>query len=134
MQFLASQWPSVQWRTLLLLLCRRYVFARCVLHVPCALTCLCVFCARSQALRALIEFLQAHEHDWFLNRTAMARLSGELLPAAQAAWPALQDVLETEINYTTVFGWTAERQFARPLDRYQVFALTQLLMLQVCTD
>ena len=89
---------------------------------------------------ALLEFLWEHEHDWVLDAAAMARLNGELMPAALQAWPQLQDMLETTAAVVVtrrgrrgvaVYPWTARQGFWQPLDHEQVFALTQQLMLQV---
>ena len=81
---------------------------------------------------ALLEFLQAHAHDAVLDAAAMARLNDELVPAALQAWPELQDVLETRLRFTEqVPLWTAAGGFTAALARKQVFALTQLLLLQV---
>ena len=81
---------------------------------------------------ALIEFLQAHAHDWVLDAAAMAQLNDELVPAALQACPALQDVLESKVNgFREVYPWTADHGFTKALTHEQVFALTQQLMLQV---
>ena len=83
---------------------------------------------------ALVEFLQAHAGDAVLDTAAMVQLNEAVVPAALATWPHLRQVLETEVkqlNTEAVFKWTADAGFAVPLTREQVFALTQLLMLQV---
>ena len=81
---------------------------------------------------ALLEFLRAHAHDAVLDAAAMARLNGELVPAALQERPALQDVLAKETRWAkTVFGWQSAHGFTAALTRDQVVALTQLLMLQV---
>ena len=51
------------------------------------------------AVRALLGFLQAHAGDAHavLDAAAMALLNGELVPAALAAWPELQDALESKV-------------------------------------
>ena len=82
-------------------------------------------------MEALLAFLQAHEHDGVLDAAAMAQLDDELVPAALAEWPGLQQVLESEKSYVRVFNWTPADGFKAALFRDQVSALTQLLMLQV---
>ena len=102
--------------------------------MTCSFTLLCahpagVLLQAPPALRALLEFLQAHAGDGVLDAAAMAQLNGELVPAALAAWPRLQQLLETEDVF--VFYWTPADGFEAALRQDQVFALTQLLMLQV---
>ena len=80
------------------------------------------------AVMALLEFMRAHEHDAVLDAAAMARLNGELVPAALAAWPALRDVLK---GNREVYPWRADHGFTETLTCEQVFALSQQLMLQV---
>ena len=80
---------------------------------------------------ALLEFLQAHAHDWVLDAAAMARLNDELVPAALQAWPELQGVLQTRVEGFRMVPWTADHGFTEAPTREQVFALTQQLMLQV---
>ena len=92
-------------------------------------------------MQALLAFLQRHAHLAELDDAAMARLNDALVPAALTAWPALQDVLETEARPVqrgvtsprrAVFAWAnGARAFREPLARDQTRALIQLLMLQV---
>ena len=49
-------------------------------------------------MEALLEFLRAHGRDAVLDAAAMARLNGELVPAALAERPDAQDVLCTEVR------------------------------------
>ena len=90
---------------------------------------------QSTAVTDLLGFLQAHAGDVVLDAAAMAQLQEELVPAALAAWPGLQQVLQTKtcsfLDDEAVYPWTAAGGFAAPLTREQVFALTQQLMLQV---
>ena len=59
------------------------------------------------------------------------------MPAALAAWPGLQRVLETEVRAsgadeaTRCYGWTAAGGFATALARDQVEALAWRLRLMV---
>ena len=109
---------------------RRYVRA-----LACSFTLLCahpgILWKAPPALRALLEFLQVHAGDGVLDAAAMGQLGEVLVPAALAAWPRLQQVLESEANYCAVFNWTPADGFKAALARDQVLALTQLLMLQV---
>ena len=81
-------------------------------------------------MAALLAFLKLHEDGGALGATAMEQLNGLVLPAL-AAWPGLQQVLDTRVDGSKVFFWTPAAGFAAPLEHEQVFALSQLLLLQV---
>ena len=95
--------------------------------IICFLRC---FIVQHPDVAALLAFLKQHEDDGALGAIAMEQLNG-LVPPALAAWPGLQQVLDTQADGSKVFFWTATAGFAAPLEREQVFALSQLLMLQV---
>ena len=82
---------------------------------------------------ALLEFLWQHEQDAVLDNAAMEQLN-LLVPPALVVFPELQQVLETQGDWGHVYPWSTSLGFQTPLDRHQLFCLSQHVMMLVISQ